>query len=649
MKNLLLITVFWFFFQQADSQGIATIKSPDNKLMVTINLTSGAASYKVSYGKTTFLESSGLGVISSTGNFSNGLRFAGSHSRIIKATYKLDRSKVSSVNYSANELTCSLLNKNHDTIMVVFRVSNNNVAFKYIIPENGKGHAACTIMEENTGFKLPANTTTFITPQATALTGFKRSKPSYEERYTLDEPTGVKSLYGQGYTFPALFHLGDRGWLLVSETGTLSNYPGTHLSDLTQDGMYHIVFPQPGENNNQSSINADATLPMETSWKTITVGTSLKPIVETTVFTDVVEPLFTSDKVFKPGRSSWSWLIWQDKSCNFNDQVTYIDLAATLKCEYILIDAYWDKQIGREKIAELAKYGKAKNVSLVLWYNSNGNWNDPPQTPKDRMDTHEARVDEMKWLQSIGVKGIKVDFFGGDKQVTMKLYHDILVDAENFGLMVDFHGTTIPRGWERMYPNYISSEAVLGSENLVFQQSFCDDIPTIATTYPFTRNIVGPMDFGPVILNDRLSRSKDRGSIRRTTDAFEMATAVIFFSALQNWGVTPENVKEKPAYLFDYLRQVPTIWDETRLVDGYPGQFCVLARRKGQQWYVGILNGQKTDRNITVSLPMLKNRHVALIKDGNGRESAFEKQLIKNDGIINIHLSSAGGAVIYTD
>ncbi|MDN5288006.1 MAG: alpha-glucosidase [Mucilaginibacter sp.] len=387
---------------------------------------------------------------------------------------------------------------------------------------------------------------------------------------------------------------------------------------------------------------------MQTSWKTIALGNTLKPIVESTAATDVVKPLVTSAKIFPTGRATWSWIVWQDGSCNYNDQVTYIDLAAALKCEFVLIDAFWDANIGKEKMVDLVNYAKSKNVGILLWYNSNGNWNGTQQTPKDKMDTHDARVKEMEWLQQIGVKGLKIDFFGGDKQATMKLYQDILTDAATYGLNVNFHGTTLPRGWERMYPNYVTSEAVLASENLYFQQAFSDRYPSTATIYPFTRNAVASMDFGPVFLNSRLSRTQTKGSIRRTTDAFEMATAVVFFSAVQHWGLTPDNLKDKPAFLFDYIKTVPTTWDETRFIDGYPGKYCVIARRKGTRWYVAAINGENSNKVIEVTLPMLAGKMVNIIQDGQGIDAAYNTKKITQNTKYTMTLSANGGTVIYT-
>lgn len=647
--NLKKYAVFFFlvFVVRLNAQDILSVKSPDKRLVLTVELNRGTPFYSIKYAGHYFLDKSPLGLISSVGSFTNHLRLVGTTVRTIRENYTLDRSKVNKVSYLAKELSYSLVNAADDSIRIVFSVGNHDVAFRYIIPSNGHPGSACTIDRELTGFHVPLRTTTFVTPQAPAQTGYEQSKPSYEEAYTHDAPLHIPSKYGLGYTFPALFHLGKEGWMLISETGNDGNYPGTRLSDIDSDGIYLIRFPQQKENNGVGSATASGILPMKSSWKTITVGLNLKPIVESTVSTDVVTPEIKSSNIFEPGSASWSWIVWQDASCNFDDQVSYINLAADLHCKYVLIDAGWDQKIGRQKMAELVAYARSKNVEVILWYNSNGNWNNTPQTPKNLMNTADARRNEMGWLQKIGVKGLKIDFFGGDKQVTMQLYHDILQDAAVYGLSVNFHGTTIPRGWERMYPNYMTSEAVLASENLVFQQGFADRYASTATIYPFTRNAIGPMDFGPVFLNSRLSRDEKTGTIRRTTDAFEIATSVIFFSAIQHWGLTPNNLTEKPNYLFDFIREVPTVWDETRFIDGYPGRYCVIARRKGEKWYLAAINGENTKLTLKLKLPMLKGRTVKMIGDGKGQGSVLKNLSVNRSGDVTISMSSYGGTVLY--
>lgn len=626
--------------------GAQEVRSPDGALKVSLQLQEGKPSYNVTYKKKTMLEESPLGVETSIGSFSSQLIPQGTSTQLIEETYFLPHAKASRVHYVANELVSTYTNSTHDTLQIIFRVANNDISLAYRLNSPKSTH--CTIQRELTGFDFPAYTTTFITPQTPWGEGWMKTKPSYEEEYTLDEPIGTPSKYGIGYTFPALFHLGNDGWVLVSETGVSSLYAGTKLSEGTKDGLYTISFPEAEENHGVADATVTARLPLLTSWKTITVGQTLKPIVETTSAYDVVKPLYEPSQVYKPGRSTWSWIVWQDHSINYEDQVKFIDLSAALNFEYVLIDNWWDRNIGREKMAELIRYAHSKNVEVILWYNSNGSWNDAPQTPQDCMDTAPARRREMAWLKAVGVKGIKVDFFGGDKQVTMKLYEDILTDANEYGISVNFHGATLPRGWERMYPNHMTSEAALVSENLIFNQYFTDREVYSSTILPFTRNAVCGMDFGPVLFNKRYSKDQQSGTTRKTTDAFQVASSVIYQSATQHMGITPNNLNEQPAYVLDFIKKVPTVWDETRFIDGYPGKYFIVARRYGSKWYIAGSNAEEQAKKVMLSLPWLAGKELQLIYDKEDRSAGLNTVTTDKKGNLPIEMKSQGGFVIYT-
>ena len=504
------------------------------------------------------------------------------------------------------------------------------------------------IEREATGFDFPAHTTTFICEQSLPMKGWMRTKPSYEEPYKPDAPMGEKTSNGCGYTFPCLFHVGDDGWVLVSETGVSSLYCGSHLSEGTKDGLYTIEFPHPDEMNGLGSQYVGIALPGETPWRTLTVGDNLKPIVETTVAYDVVEPLYEPSQEYKYGRSTWAWIMWQDESMNYDDQKTYIDLAATLGYEYILIDALWDTQVGLERVEELIRYAQSKGVDVFLWYNSNGYWNDAPQGPRQRMHTSIVRKEEMKWLKKMGVKGLKVDFFGSDKQEMIKLYEDILSDGNEYGLMIIFHGCTLPRGWERMYPNYAGSEAVLASENLVFNQEFNDDEAFNATLHPFIRNAVGAMEYGGTLLNKRHNRTNDGGKIRRTTDVFQLATSVLFQNPVQMFAIAPNNLTDSPALNIDFMKNVPTTWDETVYIDGYPGKYCVVARRHGDTWYVVGVNAGKEPLKLKLNLPMFNaGDEVTVYNDELKTLTPQKKQVkMKKNSEIIVQIAPEGGAIV---
>ena len=644
MNKHLLLCAFALSFSIVSAQQ-ATVTGSDGNLKVDISLKGGKPLYTVSYKDKTILEDSPLGFVTNIGDFSTNVSYVGQTTSTVSKTYVQDRIKQSVVNYNANELKITFANADKNPFDVVFRVSNNDIAFRYEMPQYGET-ASIVMRSEATGFDFPENTTTFICPQSDPMIGWKRTKPSYEEEYKADAPVTTESQYGEGYTFPCLFHVGDN-WALVSETGVRSKYCASHLSDATEGGLYTIAFPNEGELNGLGTSTPGLALPGETPWRTITVGDNLKPIVETTVPFDVVEPLYEPSQDYKFGRSTWSWIVWQDPSINYEDQIKFIDLAAQMGYEYTLIDGGWETNIGRERMEELFKYAQSKGVGVFVWYNSNGYWNDAPQCAKQCMSNSIDRKREMKWLQKCGVKGLKVDFFGSDKQQMMGLYEDILSDANDYGLMIIFHGCTIPRGWERMYPNYVGSEAVLASENLIFNQHFDDNEAFNATLHPFIRNTIGSMEFGGTILNKRLNKTNDGGTYRRTTDVFQIATAVLFQNPIQNFAITPNNLYDAPSSMIEFMKEVPTTWDETRFIDGYPGKYCVLARRHNGRWYIAGVSALKEPLKLELDLSMLSDGdECTYYYDNKKREPQKETLKIRKSLSVPVVIQPEGGVVI---
>ena len=622
------------------------ITSPDGKLVVTVADMDGRPSYSVSYDNVLFLKPSPLGMIANIGDFSSGMSLEKNVStNKIDETYELASIKKSKVHYVANEAVFSFTQQGKTIYDVIFRISNNDVAFKYKMYPQGET-LSCVVKQEVTGFVFPDGTTTFLCPQSKPMGGFARTSPSYETSYTADDVAG-KNGWGEGYTFPCLFRNGDNGWVLVSETGVNGGYCASRLLG-HKGGVYTIGFPQEGEANGNGTVSPGIALPGETPWRTITVGKTLAPIVETTVPFDVVKPLYPAKGEYTYGRGSWSWIIGMDGSTNYKEQLRYIDFSAAMGYQSVLVDALWDKQIGRDKIEELAKYGKNKGVALYLWYNSNGYWNDAPQTPRSIMDNAIARRKEMKWMQSIGIRGIKVDFFGGDKQMTMQLYEDILSDANEYGLLVIFHGCTLPRGWERMYPNFASSEAVLASENLHFSQGSCDNEAFNATLHPFIRNTVGSMDFGGSALNKYYNADNaPRGSRRVTSDVYALATAVLFQSPVQHFALAPNNLTDTPSWAIDFMKEVPTTWDEVRFIDGYPGKYVILARRHGDKWYIAGVNAQKETLKLKVNLPMFSNgEKVRLFSDDKALQGGVKQIEIGKKQELQLAIPCNGGVLI---
>ena len=683
MKRLSFIICSLLFMGSSQLPAETTrVLSPNGLTYLDVRHKDGRLSYSAGYRKLVMkskkknavpdtidvpmLLDSPLGVYTNVADFSKDLTFlqGGQSTEPIRKTYNLRQGKQSTITAEYHEYyaiySVPQAKKGGVLMLVCFRVFDNNIAYRYQFIQDVNGETSALVINgEASGFRFPTDATAFICPQSNPMIGWKRTKPSYEEGYIWDEPVTTRSNYGQGWTFPCLFHEGDKGWVLISETGVTSNYCGSHLSDATSDGLFTIAFPMQGENNGFGSTGAQIGLANGnvtpnfdqtgvTPWRTITLGSTLKPIVETTITWDVVEQLYEPSIEYNGSRNTWSWILWQDASINYDDQIKFIDLAASLGWEGCLIDGGWFENIGREGMERLFAYCKQKGIRPWVWYNSNGGWNDAPQCARQCMHNSIVRKQEMKWLQKHGVAGIKVDFFAGDKQETMRLYEGLLSDANDYGIQVICHGCTLPRGWEKMYPNYCSSEAVLASENLYFSQDFCDMEARHACLHPFVRNTTGSMEYGGTVLQKRLHKEPNKGNTRRTSDIFELGTAIAFQSCGQNFALTPRNLTEQPQFEIDFMKQVPTTWDETRFIDGYPGKYIVLARRNGNHWYVCALNGEKQVRSINVELPMLAGQQVTWLSDGaDGQTPEAQQVTLDKRGTLRAEIPAACAIVLY--
>ena len=645
MKNIVpgIITLCFVLFSTATYSQVAEVESPDGKLQLSVDIRSGNPVYSVTYNGQTMLEDSPLGLTTNEGDFTTGMSFIESSKGEVEKTYTQAKIKHSFVEYQANTLNCTFSNADEKQISVLFQVSNNDIAFRYELPMWGDTKAI-VVKSEATGYRFPSETRSFLSYMMRPMEGFARTSPSYESGYQANVPM-EENQSAEGYVFPGLFKVEDKGWVLLSETGVRSQYNASHLSKFN-DGVYTVEYPNPGQNNGFGSTGAQIGLPGTTPWRTITVGESLKPIVETTIPWDVVEPLYEPSQNYQYGRSTWSWIIWQDNSMNYADQIKYVNLAAAMDYEYILIDAWWDSNIGYEKMEELIRYAEDKGVGVFLWYNSNGSANDAFQTPLNKMNTSIARKKEMKWLKKMGVKGLKVDFLGGDKQETMRLYENILSDANDYGLMVNFHGTTLPRGWERMYPNFVGSEAVLASEMLVFVQDVREKEAFYASLHPFIRNTVGSMEFGGVILNKYLNKGNKNGAKRLTTDIFQLATGILFQNPIQFFALTPNNLTDIPEFEVEFMRNIPTTWDETRFIEGFPGKYSVLARRNGNKWYIAGVNAEKEVKKIDLKLPMLAGQVVSFYNDKKDGSPSMVTVTIPENGEFPVNIQPNGGFVL---
>ena len=641
------------------------VSSPDGNLKVHLSMGEGGRpQYTVTYCDDTVIETSHLGLNTSIADFTQGLTLAKEGEvKQVSDSYSIASLKKNHITYTANEQTFTYTVEGKPAIDIQFHVDNDNVAFRYMVyrqkKERQDERVACLVTDEMTDYTLPEGTTTFICPQMTPQTGFARTAPSYETYYEYDGEMG-KNGHGRGYTFPALFKVkgttvktkgpksqiaeAESIWVMLCETDVAGNYCGSRLE--CKGNTYKIAYPEMTEFGGVGSVEPGIMLPGYTPWRTITVGKTLAPIAETTIMWDLVKPMYEASQEYKYGKSTWSWVIRMDASCNFDEQKEYIDLAADLGWQYVLIDAWWDANIGYEKMEELSKYAATKGIGLFLWYNSNGYWNDAPQGPRGKMHRMIDRRREMAWLQKAGIKGLKIDFIGSDKQQTMQMYEDMLVDANDYGLMLIFHGCTIPRGWERMFPNFVACEAARVSENLAFGQYDNDQEAVAGTILPVLRNAIGNMDFGGSTLNKHYSKDNVHGTTRKTSDVYALATAVLFQTPVQNFALTPNNLTDAPAWAVDFMKTVPTTWQDMKYVDGYPGKYLIMARQDTEgKWYLAGINATREPMKVTLDLSLLGAVQEVSLYVGNEMKNVKVTRNLLYKGL-EVTIPSDGGVVV---
>lgn len=620
------------------------IESPDKGLKAVISVDSaGIPFYFVSYNDQIILENSRLGIQREDAGFSTRMKMKDiGRTEAISDEYALLTGKRKQCVYKANRRSVIFVNEKNEEIEVIFQLSDNSVAFCYRF--NQKDERLKKISEENTSFHFPAGSKAWLHPHTNAQTGWSHVEPCYEMHYHQGIDVGTPAPFRAGWSFPALFQVNEK-WVLVTETGLEPNYCGSRLSRQSPDGEYFITFPQQAERTSPDApFKPQSMLPWQTPWRVLVIG-SLKEIVENTVVTDLARPSEISDAGFViPGKASWSWVLLKDDSIVYDVQKKFIDYAAYMNWDYCLIDVNWDKNIGYERIQELVEHAATRDVDIILWYNSSGAWNTTTYTPKNIMFDREIRRKEFREISDMGVKGIKVDFWAGDGQSVIEYYYALLEDAAEFRLMVNCHGTTIPRGWERTFPNLVTMESVKGFEYVTFEQVNADSAATHCAILPFTRNTIGSMDFTPVCFSE-VPRIQ-----RKTSNAFELALSVLFQSGIQHYAEKPEGMKVQPGYVKEFLKQLPGSWDDIHFFDGFPARYVILARRSGKKWYIAGINSLNEPRSFDLDFSEIGQAGTGiLITDGETVRSFTRKDVTLNNGILNLTIQPYGGFVLVFD
>lgn len=553
--------------------------------LFTINYADGKAAKSV-------LSRAALGMETDRQLFRNLKLLSASETLPITEDYRMVTGKKNHCTNEGLERTYRFVNEQQQVLNVTFRVYNDGVAFRYALDAAGPDTEFIT--NELTTYPIAGGTKRWMQQYVNDYEGFFPLS-------TNGENVEGRSPHTWGY--PALIEPQESVFMLISEAGIGRNRSASRLNNADNPDEYRVRMA-----DEKVAFTGSFTSP----WRTLIIG-SLADIVESTLITDVSEPSkVTNTDWIIPGPAAWIYWAHNHGSKDFQIVKEYIDLAARMKWPYDLIDWEWDVMDNGGTVLEAIKYAQEKSVKPMLWYNSGTSWNGPGAPgPLDRLYTNESREKEFAWLKEIGVAGIKVDFFGMDGANIINYYIDILEDAAKYQIMINFHGATIPRGWQRTYPHMMTVEAVYGAEWYNNLPTLTDRAAAHNVTLPFTRNVIGPMDYTPGTFTD--SQHK-----HITSHAHELALPVVFESALQHMPDRPSTYDALPTEIREFLTGLPTAWDETRLLGGYPGVDVIIARRKGNVWYIGGLNGTDEARTLTFSPAVLSKpgKTITLFKDG---------------------------------
>jgi len=635
----LLLLAFAGFIACTSNKKRPSFESPDGDIDVEFMLTPDQQPYyAITYKDSTVIDSSGLGLIRDGIDFSSGMRLESiSGPKTISDSYSLLHGKQQEINYTATEKTFHLRHLSGQELDITFHISNDGVAFRYHFPVQSEN--LHHISEEKTFFTFPEDTRAWLEPLANVNTGYAQTNPSYEEHYKQNIAVGTPAPDSAGWAYPALFNTGN-AWVLISESNITGDYPATRLQQFAPEGNYQIGFPQQGEQYSRRALDPQSKLPWSTPWRIVAIG-DLATITESTLATDLAAPAKVEDRSWiQPGRAAWSWAKLKDQSIYYETQKQFIDYAADMGWEYVLVDVNWDQNIGYDRMAELSEYAQNKGLGLLLWYNSSGSWNTTEYTPKSELLTHKAREEEFSRLEKMGIKGIKVDFFAGDGQSMMQYYLDIFKDAADHHLLVNTHGATIPRGWQRTWPNLMTMESVKGFEYITFEQGNADRAANHNAMLPFTRNVFGPMDYTPMSLTEL------NNVTRKTTSAHELALPVLFTSGIQHYAETPRGMGNVADDVNSFVKQIPVQWDEIKFLEGFPGKEVVIARRSGDRWFIAGINGEDRSKKFTLDLSFVPAKAKGtMIGDGDSKFE-FSRQDLSPSDAQTVSMQGNGGFVI---
>jgi hypothetical protein len=620
------------------------LASPGGDVQIAVSTDAeGRMSYTVTRRDQTVIEPSPLGLVSTSHDLSTGVKMIRTSSRLIDESYSMPTGKRRERRVSGSEISIPLRTAIGARAELIVRAHEDGVAFRYRL----LGQGTSQVMSESTSFAIPSGSRVLTRPYDGGDAIFAPSAGGYEMPPVI-LPLG-EAIDRTGFAFPTLFEI-EKGarYAMVTEADLDRSYCATRLHETPDGGRYQIRFPDEREGRGFGDVLPESPLPFNTPWRVIAIG-NLATIVESTIVDDLSAPSVLGDTGWiAPGRAAWSWFSQETGTPALQSE--YIDFAAEYGWDYVLIDAKWDQWENAEQaVQNLIAEADAVGVKILLWYNSGGPHTvSPAETPLNRM-LDPVRRDEMEKISDWGIAGIKVDFFNSDKQDRINQYIGILEDAADFELLVNFHGSTVPRGWQRTYPHLVTVEAVNGAENNKFAGVGNAPTAIMNVQHALLRNAVGSMDYTPVVFASALATTG-------LPYAHSLALAVLFESGIQHFADRADSVPTAgyravfQAYPFvgDFLSTVPVAWDETRLVQGDIDSHVILARRRGADWYLAGIHAAEQSTDYTFALNFLNEGtyEISWITQGEDSDSfRVTGETVEAGASVTVNVPASGGFV----
>lgn len=647
MKTISLVFPFLLLPAAILSAAVQTwsVSDPTQSLTFEISLADGQLSYRFFDSQTVYVEPSPLGIQTQTADLSRNLSFVSQSRCETFQSYFINHGKKSHYENRGNSMTLTFSSPEGILLHTEVQVYPDGAAFRY-----SGNWGDTTITKENTAFKIKPGVRAWMQTYDKPLGG----APAYEKPYSrvISGTSADKIRTNNGWCLPALFEPAAGRFLLIADADVRENYCGIRLESKCDNGLYRVRFPADGDAKGYGNVYPSVSGAFSSPWRVLIAG-DLTTVFGSTLVTDVSAPL---DPIFngiypgwvKPGRSAWNWGHYHNirYRSGFKRELKSAAEAARLGWEYSLVDANWNTWgiNPYKKVKELVD--AAGNVGIWLWYNSGGKHNSVTEAPRNKMTDREIRRAEMKKLSEIGIKGLKIDFFHSEKQDMIRYYMDILKDAAEAKLMINFHGCALPKGWERRFPNLMTSEAVFGGE----QYHFGIDAGPHADEnlyFVFTRNVTASMDYTPVIFEPYYLSSG-------ATYGHSLAQAVMFESGIVHYADTvhdPDAGYQKIFALYPEVRimmeEIPADWDESVLIEGDPDTHAVVARRKGNRWFLAGFNALPEKKTVSVEWKQFTGEgktEIIVVEDGKRADLLKTQTLPAADTpVLTVTMDKNGG------